>query len=434
MNIIFLTMSRITSVSSRGIYQELMRKFRDEGWNVYVVSPRERSIVNDSVINVIAGNSDAEMVERDSVHFLGVHTLNLQKTNVVEKGIGQVLVEAQFKRAIKKYLDDVKFDLILYTTPPITFPKVIEYLKRKNPASKSYLLLKDIFPQNAVDLGMMPGASFKFQVSSFKSWVDLGKYQLYKLFRRKEKRLYALSDHIGCMSPANVRYVIEHNPEVNPEKVEVCPNSIELGKELSAEEERAREYAERDYMCGKYSLPKDLPLFIYGGNLGRPQGIDYLIKCLDANKARKDCYFIIVGNGTEYEKLAAWYHENRNSNVSLMARLPKDDYDMLVRACDVGLIFLDHRFTIPNYPSRLLPYLESKKPVICATDNHTDIGKIAEENGYGYWCESVKPEDFTALVDKMLQSDRKVMGEKGYEFMKKNYTVVNTYSVIKNHV
>ena len=27
-------------------------------------------------------------------------------------------------------------------------------------------------------------------------------------------------------------------------------------------------------------------------------------------------------------------------------------------------------------------------PVLCATDPNTDIGTIAEENGYGYWCES----------------------------------------------
>jgi glycosyltransferase involved in cell wall biosynthesis len=116
-----------------------------------------------------------------------------------------------------------------------------------------------------------------------------------------------------------------------------------------------------------------------------------------------------------------------------MSRLPKEDYDMLVSSCDVGLIFLDHRFTIPNYPSRLLSYLEYKMPIICCTDPNTDIGRIAEENGYGFWCESVKPEDFTALVDKMQNTDRKAMGERGYEFLKKNYTTQNTYDAIMGH-
>jgi glycosyltransferase involved in cell wall biosynthesis len=73
-------------------------------------------------------------------------------------------------------------------------------------------------------------------------------------------------------------------------------------------------------------------------------------------------------------------------------------------------------------------------PVICATDVNTDIGKIAEENGYGYWCESVKPEDFTVLVDKILKSNRDVMGENGYQYLKENYLVDNTYNVIMGHV
>lgn len=117
-----------------------------------------------------------------------------------------------------------------------------------------------------------------------------------------------------------------------------------------------------------------------------------------------------------------------------MQRLPKEDYDILVKSCDVGLIFLDYRFTIPNYPSRLLSYLKFKKPIICCTDPNTDIGRIAEDNGYGYWCKSKRPEDFTKLVDKILVSNRNEMGEKGYEFLKKNYTVQNTYEAIMKHI
>ena len=73
-------------------------------------------------------------------------------------------------------------------------------------------------------------------------------------------------------------------------------------------------------------------------------------------------------------------------------------------------------------------------PILCATDPNCDMGKIAEENGYGYWCESVKPEDFTLLVDKMLTTDRKAMGEKGYQYLCENYTVEKTYNAIVSHI
>lgn len=433
MNIIFITLSNINGVEMRGIYADLMRKFRDEGHNVHIVSSCERR----------AGKG-THLLEVDGVQLLKVRTLNIQKTNVVEKGLGTLLIEGQYQRAIQRYFGHIQFDLILYSTPPITFTNVVKYLKRMNPKAFSYLLLKDIFPQNAVDLGMMTD-SVHGSWLTVHGWGERIKYQLYKYFRKKEHALYEASDFIGCMSPANVEFIRKHNPYYPADRVEVAPNSISLTPvpspkgegSINNQDETAKKKVERIYIRDKYHLPIDKPIFIYGGNLGKPQGINFLIQCLEANKNREDCYFVVVGNGTEYGKIASWMSDVRGKKadvcVKVMQRLPKEDYDLLVRSCDVGLIFLDHRFTIPNYPSRLLPYLENKIPIICCTDPNTDIGRIAEENGYGYWCESNDTAAFTALVDKMLASDRKAMGRRGYEFLKANYTVQNTYDVIMKH-
>lgn len=72
---------------------------------------------------------------------------------MIEKGISTLMIEGQFLRAIKKHFNDVTFDLVIYSTPPITFEKVILFIKERDLAN-SYLLLKDIFPQNALDLNM----------------------------------------------------------------------------------------------------------------------------------------------------------------------------------------------------------------------------------------------------------------------------------------
>ena len=390
MNIIFLTVSRIKEIKSRGIYTDLMRKFRDEGHNVYIVTPYERQFALPTSLS-----------EVDGIHLLGVRTLNIQKTNIIEKGIGTILLEAQFNRAIKKYLSHVNFDLILYSTPPITFTDVVRNLKKGTPSAISYLLLKDIFPQNAVDLGM-------FSKNSLIYWY----------FRQKEIGLYKHADYIGCMSPANVEFVLRHNSFLVHERVEIAPNSIELKKDpINIDRESIRK---------KYDLPIDRPIFIYGGNLGKPQGIDFLIQCLNANCQRNDCHFLIVGNGTEYHKLENWFINTKTDNVSLFPRLPKEDYDALVQSCDIGLIFLDHRFQIPNYPSRLLSYLEYKMPIIAATDINTDIGTIAEKNGYGYCCESKYVESFTACVNKYITTPdtRRKRWECGYQFLFGNFNII----------
>lgn len=400
MNILFLTMSSgIEKFQTRGIYTDLMRKFRDEGHEVYIVFPRERK-----------HGLPTEVRVQDGVHLLGVRTLNVTKTNVIEKGLGQVSIEFLYKRAIKKYFKGVNFDLILYSTPPITFPKVIEFAKKANPTAKTYLLLKDIFPQNAVDMGMMSKTGVKGV--------------LYKFFRAKEKKLYALSDFIGCMSPANVRYVLEHNPEISANRVEVAPNSLELEGDAKIVDKN---------VLDKYNIPTDKPIFIYGGNLGVPQGIPFLIKCLEANADREDCHFVVVGSGTYYQRLTLWHEDRKPKAVSVMKGLPKEDYDCLVQACQVGLIFLDYRFTIPNFPSRLLSYLEYKMPVIACTDPNCDTGFIAEENGFGFYAPSNSVADFTQAVDKMLFSDMAAMGEKGYQFLKENYLIEHTFNQIMKH-
>ena len=403
MNILFLTMSSgVRNVSASGIYTDLMRKFRDEGHEVYIIYPNERR----------TGRPTSGEVN-DGVHCLGVRTLNVTKTSIVEKGIGQLMLEVLFKRAMNKYFNNVKFDLILYSTPPITFNKVINAAKKKNPRAMTYLLLKDIFPQNAVDLGMISKSGIKGM--------------LYKMFRRKEKELYRISDHIGCMSPANVSYVLEHNPEVKAEKVEIAPNSYDVPGE-------GQRVKESKSIREKYGLPVDVPIFIYGGNMGKPQGIPFLVECMRAVKDREDCHFVIVGDGTEYPKLEAFVNECRPKAVSVFQRLLKEDYDRLAEACDVGLIFLDYRFTIPNYPSRLLPYLMTRKPIIACTDPNCDTGTLAEENGYGFYCPSNSVETFVKTIDRMLASDIKQMGENGYQFFLDNYTTEHTFKAIVKHL
>ena len=402
MNILFLTLIDVRSAQQRGIYTDLLRRFAARGHEVYIVSPAERRQgLNTQMLPPEDG------VLSQHVHILKVKTGNIQKTNILEKGISTVLLEYQVSRAIRKYLKDTRFDLVLYSTPPITLEKPISFVHRRDKAA-TYLLLKDIFPQNAVDLGMMKKTGLKGL--------------LYRFFRNKEKRLYRLSDRIGCMSQANVEYLLRHNPEIDPARVEVCPNSIEP-VDMTVDD------ATRAQLREKYGLPLDKKIFVYGGNLGKPQGIPFLLRALEACRD-KDVYFLIVGSGTEFGKLETWCNSRPEGNVKLLRHLPKEDYDRLVAACDVGLIFLDHRFTIPNFPSRLLSYMQAGLPVLCATEPNTDIGQVVTEGGFGWWCQSNDEGAFAALVDESLTADLAAMAKKELEYLHSHYTVERGYEII----
>lgn len=395
MNVLFLTLAGINSVEERGIYQDLLREFRDNGDQVTIVSPVERR-----------KGIQTNLQQKEGVNLLQVKTFNITKTNIVEKGIGTLAIEYQYLSAIKKHLNHLKFDLVLYSTPPITFSKVIQFIKERDKAY-SYLLLKDIFPQNAVDMGMLKEGSL-----------------LHKLFVKKEEKLYQLSDTIGCMSPANVDFILKHNSFLKKEQVEVNPNSIEpLYLEYSD--------ADKNAIREKYNLPIDKKILVYGGNLGKPQGLEFLLQTIEACKNDK-AYFLIVGDGTEYGKMQEWFNKNKPSNAMLLQRLPKSDYDLLLASCDIGLIFLHPNFLIPNFPSRLLSYLEMGKPVLSATDKNTDIGDIIEVNQCG---RKVISGD-NAMIQKAIkflieEADLSEMGKKAKTLLEKEYLVKSSYQLIK---
>lgn len=292
------------------------------------------------------------------------------------------------RRALDRHCRNERYDLILMATPPITLAGVVAYIKKRDGA-KFYLLLKDIWPQGIADLGAISQSG-----------------PVYRYFRAKEKKLYALADQIGCMSPANVKYVLRHNPALEPQQVEVCPNSEEPDFWTVSPEEASA-------IRAKYGIPQGRKIFLYGGNLGRPQDIPFVIECLRAAVHVPDAFFVICGSGTEYGKLRTFVEAEKYSNLLLLSGLPRADYDKLVRSCHVGLLFLDHRFTIPNFPSRLLSYLQAGLPVIACTDPATDIGDIAQAGGFGWKCPSDDPAAFVRTVERACSADLASMGDAG---------------------
>ena len=403
MNILFLTLLQFDSLDERNIYTDLLQEFVAQGHFVYAISPTERRQGQETHLS----QDDAQ------AKVLRLRIGNTQKTNLIEKGISTVTLEQIFIRAIKRYTSQIRFDLVLYTTPPITLCNAVQFVKKRDGA-KTYLLLKDIFPQNSVDLGMLRKSGIKGI--------------LYRMFRQKEKKLYRISDYIGCMSLANVEYVQAHNELADDQVIEVNPNCIypaESGWIEGQEQMKLRQ---------TYGIPTDKTILLYGGNLGRPQDVGYIVECLKASEPLRDICFVIAGSGTDQHILQEYIDQEHPAHVKLMPQMPKDDYEKMVRCCDVGLIFLDHRFTIPNFPSRLLSYLDAGLPVLAATDRNTDIGDVIREGGFGAWCESVGTEQFVCCLREFLDADkRKQMGLRARAYLEEHYTVKQGYETVMKH-
>lgn len=401
MNVLFISLLDFSSIEEKSIYTDLVREFVKDGHNLFIISPTEKK-----------KNEPTHLIEKGNLTILKLQIGNMQKTNIIEKGISLLTIESKFKSGIIEYFSNVKFDLVLYSTPPITLQKAVKYVKDRDKA-KTYLLLKDIFPQNALDLGMLSKNGIKGL--------------LYKYFRLKEENLYKISDYIGCMSQANVEFVLRNNPIIPNKKVEVCPNSIEP-IELS------NQNIVKSQIKDKFSIPADKILFIYGGNIGKPQGVDFIIQCLESNRLNDKAFFLIVGSGTEFNKLSSYFSKNKPLNAKLMHQLSKSEYDELTYTSDVGLIFLDKRFTIPNFPSRMLSYMQAAKPVLASTDVNTDLKDIIVEGEFGYWCKSGDVIRFNELIDRLCDENVRIrLGMNARKYLIDNYTSRHSYEVIINH-
>ncbi|MBH1939413.1 glycosyltransferase [Mobilitalea sibirica] len=379
------------------LYSDLMQEFYRNGHDVTVVTVNEKAIQQKSSLRLEEG-----------LRVLRVRTGNIQKTNKYKKVIASFFAGPRLLCAIHKYLKHAEFNLILFSTPPITLTPFVVLMKKHYRASL-YLLLKDIWPQDTVDLGGMRYGGLVWGV-----------------FRYLEKLTYRHADYIGCMSPAGVNYIKKHNRYLKNKVIEVCPNSIRERKIISVDREAVRK---------KYGLPMDKPVFIYGGNLGKAQGISFLADILREYLEESKVFILIVGSGTEYEYLHRKITQIKPVNAKLIPSLSVREYEELVRACDIGLIFLYKNSTVPNFPSRLLTYLNASLPVIACVDPATDLGMIIESAGCGILVNSGNMNDFRMAVEQILKDEdvRKSMGINSYRLLREHYTVDISYQIIISH-
>ena len=399
MNILFITIENYIRFDGRSIYLDLINEFVSHGHFVTVLSARERRDKTKDSLNYYSMGTSGEIIKVDIPNVTKVN-------NFILKGINLLRILPVFKQKAKKAIKNRNYNLVVYSSPPITIYKAVEYVKRKQGA-KTYLLLKDIWPYDCLFGGALSRAGWKKIAFDFLALLA--------------RKLYKVSDVIGCMSPANIKFLIENEPKLDRNKIEVCPNSIKPFYVFLTK-------SEKDSIREKYGIPKDKTVFVYGGNLGVPQGIDFAIESIRESLSVTNAFFVFVGGGTEKKKLESICGL---SNFVLIPSMPKDEYETLVFACDVGLVYLNHECLAPNFPSRILTYMQSSLPILCATD----VGRIVEEHKCGFWCESNDKESFKKLVAKLCEPHtRQELGANAYRFLSEEYTVDHTYFKIMSIV
>ena len=383
-------------IENSNLYSDLAEEFKENGHDIWIATLLEKKYKQKTYLEKVK-----------ELHILRIRAGDWFNINsVIKKGINTLTISNYFKRALQKHFNNTKFDLVIYPTPPITFTPVVKYIKKRD-NSKSYLILRDIFPQNVRDLGL------------------LNNRLLFNYFRKKEKQLYGISDYIGCMSEGNIKYVLEHN-DVDENRLEILYNWRKVNYNDKLSDVNYKE---------KYGL-EDKFIAVFGGNIGLPQELEFLLELVKEHRKRDDMVFLVIGKGAQKQKIVNLIKSENILNVVVKDSLPRDEYENLIKQCDIGLINLDRRFTIPNIPSKTIDYFNAGIPVLASTDTNTDYKDLLVKKAKaGLWSETGDLKTYKSNFDKLFNDKklREELGKNGRRFLEENLSVGKAYQIIMKH-
>jgi glycosyltransferase involved in cell wall biosynthesis len=394
MNILFLLLDLPNYFNSSNLYLDLAVEFKNHGHSVSILAPsKKREEVGKHIYNGI------NIILVKSLKQTGVKSFFL-------KGLAQVLLPYQFMMAYQKYLTDNSFDLILMPTPPITLIKFVCFAKKKNIRTRVYLILRDIYPQGAADIGLIK--------SRF----------VYSFLRRLEIKTYKVADFIGCMSQRNIDYILSKNSFLEKSKLFLLPNwqkneFIESSNDIKTK-------------CG---LGEKF-IVLFGGTIGYAQRVENIIELASYCKKYEDVRIVIIGNGVKKEYLRKLIYDSKLRNIILFDHMLRFDYLSFAKEADIGFITIDERFTVPTIPSKTVSYFSLSLPVLAVIDPHTDYPDLLRKANAGLWSLGGDNIDLFNNFDRLYQNEklRREMGANGREYFEKYLTSLKAYENIINHI
>lgn len=342
MNILFIT--NFFPVNGKNLYTDLVDELILHQHKVYVIAS------NDNQLEAINHFNPSK-----NLFIISYKTGKYYNVGIIKKLFSFLLLPFITNKVIKEYLPNQSYDLLLYHSPPITFYFSVKYIQKIRKIKKTFLMQKDFFPQNAVDLKI------------------LNKYSLtYLIFRIIEKNYFKISNYIGVMSLANRTYLLENNKFIAENKVIVFPNTKKMSNYIRYKDFR-----------------KIFPIRIfYGGNIGLPQNVDLFIQVLNKLKNDDRFIFVVSGRGNQKYKITDFIKRNSVQNVEIYDNLKNEEYLTLLTTIDISLVTLNFNFSIPNYPSRILDFIDFYIPMIFSLDEYSDLKDILENYKVGFYCKS----------------------------------------------
>ena len=317
--------------------------------------------------------------DMNGVQVLRLKAPKTKDTNYVRRTIGEFLMPFVMLRNLRKSpLADVCWDGVVWYSPTIFLGPFANALK-KTGSCRSYLIIRDIFPEWAADMGLM------------------GRGLPYRFFKAIARYQYSVADVIGVQTQGNLPYFAEWINQTG-RRVEVLQNWLADSPDVGCS------------ICVAAGTLAGRMIFVYAGNMGVAQGMDVLIHLAERVRYRKDIGFLFVGRGSDAQKLRVEAKSRGLDNVEFYDEIDPSEISGLYAQCHVGIVALDPRHKTHNIPGKFLTYMQAGLPVLASINPGNDLAELILREGVGRVCTDHSVDTLQCLVvdlvDEILSGER----------------------------
>lgn len=354
------------------------------------------------VLTPAPGQKESLLInEVEGVNTLFFRSGEIKNIGKIKRAINEMLLSANAWKAADSYFRKNHFDGIVYYSPSIFFGALVLRLKRLWNC-RSYLILRDIFPQWTVDNGLMKENSL-----------------IHRYFKYFEYRNYAAADRIGVMSPSNLTFMQERLP--GHSGMEVLFNWSDT--------------TEKSIKVNHYRRELDLEnktVLFYGGNIGHAQNMMMLVDLAKRFREQPQIHFLFVGKGDEVELILKEKQAAKLENITYHEPVDQETYFQMLNEFDIGLFSLHPAHKTHNFPGKLLGYMAYAKPILGCVNAGNDLKEVVNDAGAGFVVDATDSEGLYEATAKLAASKelRDTMGSKGTILLQEKFSVENAVKQI----
>jgi glycosyltransferase involved in cell wall biosynthesis len=170
-------------------------------------------------------------------------------------------------------------------------------------------------------------------------------------------------------------------------------------------------------MAGRFNV-------VFAGQLGLAQGLDVVLGAAEEVSDLADVQFVLVGDGTDADRLRRVAGERGLTNVRFLGRQPAERMPYIFAISDVLLVHLrdDPLFRI-TIPSKTIAYMACGRPVLMGVEG--DAADLIRSAGAGVTCRAADAKDLAETVRRLFAMPQKAlegMGRSGREAFLASYS------------